>query len=326
MTIYRTRPIVLRGLRTYPLAERPSLVSVREFARPHRRGSSLRSFLDSLPRILAGDAFRALVDAIVAARRKRRAILWGLGGHVIKCGLNPVLINLIERGFITGIALSGAGLIHDFETALVGSTSEDVGASLGRGRFGMAEETGRFLNEAIAEAARDDIGIGESVGRWLVSATRRQRRGRLRPRYLGHSLLAAAYRRKIPVTVHLAVGTDIFHVHPAVDGAALGAASHTDFRLFCALVRELGNGGVYLNVGSAVVLPEVFLKAVSVVRNLGTPLQRITTANLDFIQHYRPTRNVLERPTEPDGRGIALTAHHELLLPLLAAALVERAR
>lgn len=320
MTIYRTKPIALGGLRTYPLAKRPSLVSIREFARPHRRGGSLASFLNSLPRILAGNSFRELVAAILAARRKRRAILWGLGGHVIKCGLNPVIIDLLRRGFVTGIALSGAGLIHDFEVALVGSTSEDVAASLGRGRFGMAEETGRILNEAIGAAAREGTGIGESVGRWLAGAGRR---GQMRPRYGEHSLLASAYRMKVPVTVHLAVGTDIFHVHPAVDGAALGAATHTDFRLFCGLVRGLANGGVYLNVGSAVVLPEVFLKAVSVVRNLGAPLRRIKTANLDFIQHYRPTRNVLERPTEPGGRGIALTAHHELLLPLLAAALVE---
>lgn len=322
MTIYRTKPLALVGLRTYPLAKRPSKVSVRDFARPHRRGNSLKSFLASLPRILAGNSFRELVAAILAARRKRKAILWGLGGHVIKCGLNPVLIDLMRRGFLTGIAMSGAGLIHDFETAMVGSTSEDVEAVLGKGEFGMAEETGRFLNEAITAAARDHIGIGEGLGRWLTAPRIRLRP---RPRYPQHSLLACAYRMKIPVTVHLAIGTDIFHVHRAVDGAALGAASHTDFRLFCALVGQLDDGGVYLNVGSAVVLPEVFLKAVSVVRNLGTRLRNLTTANLDFLQHYRPTRNVIERPTRPGGRGIALTGHHELLLTLLAAALVERA-
>lgn len=325
MTIYRTKPLALVGLRTYPLAKRPSKVSVRDFARPHRRGNSLKSFLASLPRILAGNSFRELVAAILAARRKRKAILWGLGGHVIKCGLNPVLIDLMRRGFLTGIAMSGAGLIHDFETAMVGSTSEDVEAVLGKGEFGMAEETGRFLNEAITAAARDRIGIGEGLGRWLTAPRPALRDWRPRPLYPQHSLLACAYRMKIPVTVHLAIGTDIFHVHRAVDGAALGAASHTDFRLFCALVGQLDDGGVYLNVGSAVVLPEVFLKAVSVVRNLGTRLRNLTTANLDFLQHYRPTRNVIERPTRLGGRGIALTGHHELLLTLLAAALVERA-
>lgn len=322
MTIYRTKPLALEGLRTYPLAKRPSKVSVRDFARPHHRGGSVKSFLASLPRILAGESFRELVARILAARRRRKAILWGLGGHVIKCGLNPVLIDLMRRGFLTGIAMSGAGLIHDFETAMVGSTSEDVEAVLGKGQFGMAEETGRFLNEAIVAGARERIGVGESVGRWLTAP---RIRWRPRPLYPEHSLLACAYRLKIPVTVHLAIGTDIFHVHRIVDGAALGTASHTDFRLFCALVRQLDNGGVYLNVGSAVVLPEVFLKAVSVVRNLGTPLRNLSTANLDFIQHYRPTKNVVERPTQVAGRGIALTGHHELLLPLLAAALVERA-
>jgi len=323
MSIYGIEPIGLRSLRTYPLASRKSKVSVREFARPIARGASLTKFLDGLSRILAAEDLRHLLVAIHAARAKRKAILWGMGGHVIKVGLGPVVIDLMRRGFVSGIAMNGAALIHDFEIALVGNTSEDVEATLGGGKFGMAAETGLYLNEIAVGAARSGFGMGEAAGKLLAS-------GRLRAKHADASVLASAYKLRIPVTVHLAIGTDIPHMHPAADGAALGAATHHDFRLFCALVKQMHPGGVYLNWGSAVVLPEVFLKAVSVVRNLGVALRPITTANFDFIQHYRPLQNVVKRPTAPgrgrstpESHGYAITGHHELLLPLVAAALTS---
>ncbi len=326
MSTYDIGPLGLEKVRTYPLAGRKSKVSVRHFARVHRRGASVRAFLDSLPRILAAEDLRAVVAAILRARTRRKTVLWGLGGHVIKVGLGPVLNDLIRRGFVTGMAMNGAALVHDFEIALVGNTSEDVEAGLGGGEFGMAEETGLYLNEIAVGAARSGIGLGEAAGKLLTS-------GRLGVKYPESSVLVAAYRARVPVTVHLAIGTDIPHMHRSADGAALGAATHHDFRLFCALVQQMHPDGVYLNWGSAVVLPEVFLKAVSVARNLGTPLRPITTANFDFIQHYRPLQNVVKRPTASARRGAsalshgyALTGHHEILLPLVAAALVEADR
>jgi len=316
-SIYNLDPLEFSGLKTEPLARRPSKVTPRDFARPYKRGARFRDFLKTLPNILAATEFRRLVDALRRARRRRKPILWGLGGHVIKTGLAPVLIDLMRRGYVQGIATTGAALIHDFEIALAGRTSEDVEAQLARGRFGLAEETGLYLNEIAVGAARSGIGLGEAAGKLLINA-------RLRAKHLDKSLLAAAYRARVPFTVHLALGTDIFHVHPSADGAALGAASHHDFRLFCALVRKLHNGGVYLNVGSAVILPEVFLKALAVVRGLSHPLKNFTTANLDFQQHYRPTQNVLLRPARAlKARPFRLTGPHELLLPLLAAALIE---
>lgn len=324
-SVYRLSPLELDGVRTYPLRSRKSKVSVREFASVPRDGASVADWLESLPRILAGNDFRAVVEALHRARRKRKPIIWGLGGHVIKVGLAPVLIDLMRRGYLTAVAMTGAALIHDFEVAVAGATSEDVPAVLGRGRFGMAEETGRYINESISIGDAAGFGIGEAVGRFLT----RYRGARFR-RY---SLLAAAYRRKIPVTVHVAIGTDIIHNHPAIDARALGAGSHRDFRLLAALVRQMNGGGVYLNVGSAVVLPEVFLKCVSLAANLGPAPRGITTVNLDFIQHYRPTQNVVLRPTAAGRRagggashGYALTGHHELMIPLLAAALSERKR
>ncbi len=281
-----------------------------------------------------------MVDALAAARARGRAIIWGMGGHVIKCGLAPVLIDLMRRGYATAFALNGAASIHDFEIALAGHTSEDVEAVLPDGRFGAAEETGREMNYAIAAGDREDLGIGESLGRCLVGQAgspanpgersagetpERTSSGRACP--TGYSLLAAAYEASIPVTVHVAMGTDTPHTHPAADPAAIGRAGHRDFRLFCASVADLHEGGVYLNIGSAVVLPEVFLKAVSAVRNLGHPLADFVTANFDFLQHYRPRVNVVERPhAGAGGRGYAITGHHELMLPLVAAALIERDR
>jgi hypothetical protein len=318
-SVYAFAPVKLDRVRTYPLRSRRSKVSVKEFARAPRAAATVAQLLDSLPRILAGYDFREVVERLRRARRKRKPIIWGLGGHVIKVGLAPVLIDLLRRGYVTAVAMNGAALIHDFEIALAGQTSEDVPAVLGRGQFGMAEETGRFINEAIVAGDRDGLGIGEAAGRFLARS-----RG---ARYRRFSLLAAAYRARVPVTVHEAIGTDIIHNHPAVDPRALGAATHRDFRLLAAIVKRMDGGGVYLNVGSAVMLPEVFLKCFSLVANLGRAPRGITTVNLDFIQHYRPTQNVVLRPTAaPGSRGFALTGHHEILLPLLAAALSERRR
>jgi len=312
------RPLALEGVRTYPLASRRSKVKATDFARPHARGGSLASFLEGLPRILAGVTLRELTSAILRARARRRPIVWGLGAHVIKVGLSPLLIDLMERGFVTGIALNGAGIVHDFELAVAGATSEDVQAGLGTGDFGMARETGEELGRAVVEGDRDGLGLGAAIGRYLSER-------RPRPRHLKLSLLAAAHRLGLPATVHVAVGTDIVHVHPACDPAALGRATHLDFRLLAAEVARLGGGGGYLNVGSAVVLPEVFLKAVTLARNLGHPVTGFFTANLDFIQSYRPGVNVVERPVAGHGRGFRLTGHHEILVPLVAAALKERA-
>ena len=321
MSIYSIQPITLGAIHTYPLASRKSKVSMRDFAKAPTANASLAKFLDSLPNVLAAEDLRQLLGAIHSARKQRKAILWGIGGHVIKVGLGPVLIDLMKRGFVSGIAMNGAALIHDFEIALVGNTSEDVEAGIGEGQFGMAAETGQYINEFAKLAHRIRIGYGEAAGQFLTS-------GIIEVKYSESSVLVAAYKQRIPVTIHLAIGTDIPHMHPAASGAALGDATHHDFRLFCALVQQMHPGGVYLNWGSAVLLPEVFLKAVSVVRNLGVPLRPITTANFDFIQHYRPLQNVVKRPTAPargrsgpESRGYAITGHHELLLPLVAAAL-----
>lgn len=252
------------------------------------------------------------------ARANRKPVVWGMGGHVVKCGLAPVLLDLMRRGYATAFAMNGSAAIHDFEIALAGHTSEDVEAVLPGGRFGAAEETGREMNEAIACGARDGIGMGEALGRRANEIAAEA--------FAASSLLVEAWRARIPVTVHVAVGTDTPHTHPAAQGAAIGAATHHDFRLFCRLVSQLEGGGVYINAGSAVLLPEVFLKAVSSVRNLGFPLNDFTTVNLDFLQHYRPRANVVERPhAGSPGRGIAITGHHELTIPLLAAVLAERA-
>jgi hypothetical protein len=316
MTRYKVQPVDFTGLKTVSLAARGGKVRVEDFAAPYSKGSGVRGWLDSLPKILAGESFRAVVAALGNARANGKAILWGLGGHVVKCGLAPVLVDLMDRRYATAFAMNGSAAIHDFEIALAGQTSEDVEAVLPDGSFGSAEETGREMNRAIVCGARDGIGIGEALGRALESAP-----------HAAHSLVASAYQRSVPVTVHVAVGTDTPHTHPAADPAAIGAATHHDFRLFCSLVAGLHDGGVYLNVGSAVVMPEVFLKAVSAVRNLGHPLANFTTVNLDFLQHYRPRVNVVERPhAKSGGRGYALTGHHELMVPLLAAALIENER
>ena len=316
MSIYENNiePISLDSVATYPLASRPSKVALDDFAKPVAENSSLNDFLSSLPNILAVQNLRSLVAAMRRAREVHKPIIWGIGGHVIKTGLALVLIDLMKRGFVTAIAANGSVLVHDAEIAMVGSTSEDVDATLGEGAFGGAEETGKLLNTAARDGARDGLGLGEAMGRALLAVN---------PKHGDYSLLCAAYNAKVPFTAHVTIGGDIAHFHPTADGGALGATSHTDFRLLAELVRRMNGGGVYLNVGSAVTLPEVFLKCVTLVRNLGHELTEITTANFDFIQSYRPLTNVVRRPTANGaGRGYSITGHHELTIPLLAAALI----
>jgi hypothetical protein len=314
MSKYRTKPYNLDAVKNYPLSSRSSKVSVENFSRAHRKGSGVAEFLVNLPDILGAQNLKTLVHAIINAQGSGRAIVWGIGGHVIKTGLGPVLIDLMDRGFVSAVAMNGSCLIHDYEIAVAGSTSEDVDAQLPSGAFGMAEETGRDINAAIKDGNADGLGIGESMGRFLAE---------LRPAFGRYSLLQQAYLRNIPVTVHVTIGADIVHNHPSVSPSAIGESSHRDFRLLASLIAELDGGGVYLNCGSAVTLPEVFLKCVTLLRNSGKNLSSFTTANLDFIQHYRPTENVVRRPIQDGGRGIAITGHHELLIPLLAAWLVE---
>ena len=305
----------LSDVKTYPLKSRASKTRVEDFARPAAPGGSIGAFVDSLPRLLAAADFTAIVKAIGDARRADAGVVWGLGAHVIKTGLGPVLIDLMERGFVSAIATNGASIIHDFEIALSGATSEDVDEALGPGRFGMADETGRLLNGAINDGVGAGLGIGQAVTRYLAQQ---------QPQYAKQSVLAAAARLQIPVTVHVAIGTDIIHMHPAASGAALGEGSLRDFRYFVSNVARLERG-VYLNCGSAVVLPEVFLKAVALARNRGLALAQLTTVNLDFIRGYRPQTNVVARPTAGTGRGYSLVGHHELMIPLLAALLIEKA-
>ena len=316
MSIYEDiAPLSLDKVSTYPLASRPSKVLLDDFAKPVREDSSLKDFLAGLPNILAVQNLRELASQMRRARELQKPIIWGLGGHVIKTGLAPILIDLMRRGFVTAVAGNGSVLVHDAEIAMVGSTSEDVDATLNEGIFGGADETGKLLNRAATEGASEGIGLGEATGRALT---------RLQPKHANHSLLCAAYEARIPFTAHVTIGGDIGHFHPQADGAALGATTHTDFRLLAELVRRMNGGGVYLNVGSAVTLPEVFLKAVTLVRNLGNELTGITTANFDFIQSYRPLTNVVRRPNANGaGRGFSITGHHELTIPLLAAELIS---
>ena len=315
MSIYeKTKPIDLTEINTYELTSRPSKVTVADFAVPVGEEDSVRDFLGKLPDILAVRNLREIAVAIRRAKKLGKPIIWGIGGHVVKTGLSPIIIDLLKRGVVTAIASNGSVLVHDTEIALVGFTSEDVDATLGKGNFGAARETGEILNAAAKRGHADNIGLGEAMSREVSS---------LDPPNAEKSLLCAAYDAKVPFTAHLTIGADIGHFHSSCDGAALGATSHTDFKLFCSLVREMNGGGVYLNYGSAVTMPEIFLKAVTVVRNLGHELNDITTANFDFIQQYRPMTNVVRRPTANGaGNGYSITGHHELTLPLLAAQII----
>ena len=310
------RPVDLAGVQTYPLAERKNKVVMAK----HRAGAvhavmTVAGLLAALPDQLGSQALLRVIDAVVAARTKGKPVIMAMGAHVLKCGLQPVLKSLIEAGAITAIALNGAGAVHDYEISLIGETSEDVGAVLHEGHFGMAEETGRDINRALKEGVAEGLGYGEAVGRFIIANANP---------FLEDSLLAACVAQDIPATVHVALGTDIIHQHPSADGAVTGTATFTDFRLLTAVVAELGDGGVFLNVGSAVILPEVFLKALSIAQNLGHQVDRFTTANFDMQQHYRPLQNVVKRPTSGRSSGYTITGHHEIMLPLLAAGVLDR--
>lgn len=309
----RVKPLSLRGIKTHSIKERTSKVSVKDFGSSWKSGGGFNLWFKGLPHILAGDDLRKVITRLTEAVRANKSVLIAMGAHVIKVGLSPVLLDLMERGIITGIAMNGAGIIHDLEVAMVGATSEDVDRELHLGKFGMAKETGEFLNKAIKVAAGKGKGLGYTVGRSILDEGFP---------YHEYSILAGAARMGVPVTVHVAIGTDIIHVHPTVDGAAIGKASHLDFRIFASLISQL-EGGVYINLGSAVVLPEVFLKALTLVKNLGFTLRQFTTIDMDFMRHYRPTTNVVRRPTCEGGEGFSITGHHEIMFPLLAAALIE---
>lgn len=298
--------------RTYPLGKRRSIVDTSALGRPTQRGMSLRNFLDGLPAILAGRDFRAAAKAVAQRQRAGKPVILGMGAHPIKVGLSPLIIDWMERGKLSALALNGAAIIHDFELAYAGHTSEDVAASLADGKFGMARETGEFLNRAIASAAPDE-GLGAAVGRAMLTARLRHARA---------SLLATAARLNIPVTVHVAVGTDIIHMHPNADGAAIGRTSLADFHRLAAVVAGM-RGGVFINLGSAVIIPEVFVKALNLARNLGHRVDRLLTIDMDFVRHYRPQVNVVTRPTQGNGTGYQFTGHHEMMLPLLFAAVDE---
>jgi hypothetical protein len=308
------KPLALQKIKTYPLTKRHSKVAIPAFGKPWPPGGRLSEFLEGLPDILAVRSLREVAEEIAKARLNGKAVVLGMGAHPTKVGLNPVLVDLMERGVITALAVNGAVIIHDFELAYMGHTSEEVDTEINTGRFGMAEDTGRLLNQAITRAAQKGLGLGEALGIWINEQ---------RFPHRNISLLATAARLGLPATVHVAIGTDIIHMHPSVDGAALGEASLRDFRTFAAVVAGL-DGGVYVNVGSAVIMPEVFLKAVALARNLGHHVNRITTVNMDFLPHYRPLTNVVRRPTQKGGKGHTLIGHHEIMIPLLAAAVLER--
>ena len=307
-------PLDLKGIKTRSLRERKSKVGVTRFASPLLPGSPFKGFLDSLPQFLAAEDFREIVSRIVAAVKNDKMVLLGMGAHPIKVGLSPIIIDLMERGIIRGLTMNGAGIVHDVEIALAGKTSEEVEEGLGTGSFGVTTETAEFINAALKDGQGEGWGCGKAIGKALQNEKELPHREQ--------SICAAAFRLDIPVTVHIAIGTDVVHIHPSTDGSVLGEMTYRDFRLFASLVAAL-EGGVYINVGSAVIMPEVFLKALSAVRNLGHHVEDFATLNMDFIQHYRPTQNVVQRPTAKGGKGFALTGHHEVMIPLLAAAIIE---
>ena len=307
------KPISSSKLKTYSLKTRKSKVKVDDFAKPFSKEKSFKDFLNSLPNILAADNLRQVASSVVAAYKNKKAVVVGMGAHVIKVGLSPVIIDLMERGIINAVAMNGACIVHDFEIAYAGMTSEDVDAEIDKGEFGMSEETGKLLNNAIKRGVKKGWGIGKSVGQMINSS---------KYPYKDLSILAAGARLGVAVTVHVAIGTDIIHIHPQMDGKATGEGSHIDFKLFTGVVANL-EGGVYLNIGSAVLLPEVFLKALTLVRNLGHKVEKFTTVNMDFIQHYRPLTNVVRRPTKQGGKGYTITGHHEIMVPLLAGMIKE---
>ncbi len=302
-------------VKTYSLKKRQSKVAASDFAQPPKRRASFARFYNSLPKILKAADMQVLAEAVVGAYRKKRAVVFMAGAHVIKCGLNPVVIELIKKKIITCLALNGAGIIHDFEIAFQGKTSEDVAQNLKKGRFGMGYETADFLNQAVKEGVGEGLGLGEAVAKRIFEA---------KLRYKNLSILYHAYKNKIPVCVFVAVGTDIIHQHPSFDAASSGEGSLRDFHLLVECVCRLNKGGVVLNFGSAVILPEVFLKALNLGRNLGNQIKDFTTANFDMIYHYRPAQNLVSRPVQGGGKGFYIVGHHEIMLPLLAQAVIEK--
>jgi hypothetical protein len=307
-------PLDFSRLRTYPLRERENKVHLDQLARVWRQGGSFAQFLDSLPKILVGNDFRTIVNDTVAAVHNQRPVLVMMGAHPIKCGLNPVFVDLMKRGVVSAIAFNGAGAIHDFEIALQGETSEDVQRGLDDGSFGMIDETGRLMNQALAAGVQQGIGAGRALGESIVT-------GQFTHKEL--SILHQGVVSDVPVTVHIAIGTDIIHQHPSTDGAVLGETTYLDFQKLASVVAKL-QGGIALNIGSAVIMPEVFLKALTIARNLGHKVDEFTTATFDMNRHYRPTENVVRRPTHKGGRGYYIVGHHELLVPLWAAAVLEQ--
>ncbi|MFA4827841.1 MAG: hypothetical protein WC855_10995 [Thermodesulfovibrionales bacterium] len=308
------KPISLSKIRTYPLLRRKSKVEIASAAIPHMSGNSFNDFIHGLPDILAARDLTAVIQAVITAQKNKRPVILGMGAHPIKVGLSPIIIDLIEKGIVTAIATNGACIIHDFELSFTGQTSEDVAEELCKGTFGMAKETGEYINKAINTGVQKGLGIGKALGEMIQNS---------KFKYKDMSIFGTAYKLGLPATVHVAVGTDIIHMHPQADGRALGEGSHRDFKLFTSVVSDL-EGGVYINLGSAVIMPEVFLKALTVARNLGNKVENFTTVNMDFIQHYRPHQNVLKRPTHKKGCSYALTGHHEIMFPLLAAAVIEK--
>jgi hypothetical protein len=312
MTPYKTKPLSPDKVKTYSLKSRKSKVNTQAFAKVLTGDETITGFIGSLPDILAAKDFKAFIKKIKVAKEGNKPIIFAMGAHVIKVGLNPLIIDMMKSGWLNALALNGAGIIHDFEIAYAGQTSEDVAVQIKDGRFGMARETGELLNRAIAKGSKKNLGLGEAVGEMVSSSDFP---------FKDLSLLSCAYDLNIPVTVHVALGTDIIHCHPEVDGAAVGKTSLNDFFLFCSLVEKLEGGGVFVNIGSAVVLPEVFLKAVSFVRNRGRALDRFSTAVFDFNLHYRPNENVVRRPLKNKKDGFYFIGHHEIMIPLLAASL-----
>jgi len=312
MSKYKAQPLSPRGLKTYSLLSRKSKVKLKDFAKTFSPNKTFASFINTLPDILAGKGFKEFISLVIKAKEREKPIIIALGAHVVKLGLNPIIIDLMKEGWITAVALNGAGIIHDFEIAFAGHTSEEVESQIKNGRFGMAKETGEILNSAINLGEKRELGLGESVGKMIANS---------RFPHKDLSILGVAYDLNIPVTVHVALGTDIIHFHPKVKGEALGKASIRDFFLFCSLLENLGGGGVFINIGSAVVLPEVFLKALSFIRNKGKKIEDFSTAVFDFVQHYRPYQNVVKRPLKDRKKGFYFIGHHEIMVPLLAASL-----
>ena len=303
-------------MRTVPVAVRPNKVSASDFAHPPRDDLSFGAFLDALPHVLVARDFRAVVSAIADAARRERGVVIMLGGHIVKTGLAPVLIELMRRRIVTHVAMNGSAAIHDYEVARFGATSEDVAAGLEKGTFGMADETGREMNEAFIKGMQDERGMGEILG-----AVLEENESLANPEL---SLLLNARKFGVPLTVHAALGAEIIHQHPAANGAAIGDTSHRDFRRLAHSLIRIDDGGVVLNLGSAVIMPEVFLKALTIARNLGASKpQNFTTVDLDMQRHYRPRVNVVQRPTLQSGKGYEITGHHEIMVPLLVWAVVE---